>query len=802
MRNFLKKYKWHIFSFLLPLTIYLVFFLWKGCFTDKNILNADMRYQYQNLFQYLHDVLHGEATFPYTFSKGLGGGMYGSFFYYLASPINLLVYFFEDIPLFLTFMVVLKVSLSGLTMYTFLNYKSKDNKPYILLILSLAYALMGFNINYYVNIMWLDGVLLAPILLIGIDRILNKKGDFLYLITLFYSIFSNYYIGYILTVFSVIYFIYNYYLQYGENWKKEKRIILHFFIITFLVGMMTSFILIPSGIELLDTIRITLEENKRIINWNFLDLLAPNYIGFGNLNNPLNYHGFCIFSGTIMIPLIICYFYNKEISKKEKWATAIVYLLFIIPVIIPFFNRFWHLFTHPIGFNYRYSFLTTLFSIFICSRSLEKLEIPKKILKLYFFIFLLLSISLGYATSIAPDYYVFLDTSKIVVTLLFLGINIFLLLRNKKFWICVLLSIELVVNLSWIGIDSKMPLDGDYWGAKEKLNDFSTYCEENERCETKFGYTMNDSLFVNYSGVSVFLTTMNGRVTSFLAQASNYFYKRNFYVYHIDLMLDTLLGVSIMESRQKINGYELVSQYSFEDIPLYLQKNPYALSLGYSVSSNLKDFHSDSEGFFYLEEIMNTMDESNIPYIYKLPVQKVTNKKYVLEKNEKYPYLYVYGDTFSTINGEKIDSYVMVGDDYGVIYDIYGDTLEFAFDEEVESFDIYVLDVERLADFKKNREELIITSNSGNKIEGYITAKEDSILFTSIPYEKGWTVKIDGKEVKSYEIIDTFLAVDLPAGYHKITLEYSIYGLKSGILVSLISFLLLFVYERKKSTSH
>ena len=105
--NFFKKYKNYILAFLIPLFIYTLFFFIKGCFFENTMINADMQAQYLPLFEYLRDVLHGEADFPYTFSKGLGGGMYGTYFYYLSNPLNLLVYFFENVPLFLNILLLM-----------------------------------------------------------------------------------------------------------------------------------------------------------------------------------------------------------------------------------------------------------------------------------------------------------------------------------------------------------------------------------------------------------------------------------------------------------------------------------------------------------------------------------------------------------------------------------------------------------------------------------------------------------------------------------------------------------------------
>ncbi len=793
--KFIKKYRGYILSFLLPLIIYLLFFFWKGVFTDKTILNSDMAVQYQPLFQYLKDVLHGNATFPYSFSKGLGGGMYGSLFYYFANPLNLLVYFFENIPLFLTLLVILKLSLSGLTMYTFLKYKFKDEK--YLLVFSLAYAFMGYNINYYVSIMWLDGVVLAPIILLGIDCLLENKKDWLYIITLFAAIFLNYYIGYMLVVFSIIYFMYVFLLKYGKNWKKEKKQIFHFLLLTALVGLTTSFILIPSGLELLNVSRVTLNGGNRWINLNFLDFIASTYIGFGNLVNPLNYYGFLIFSGTIIIPLVICYFFNKKISRREKLLTAVVYSFFLLPIIFPIFNRLWHMFTLPIAFNYRYSFLTTLFTILIVIRSLKLLEIPKKPLIIYFTLYIVLSISLGFTSTKVSDYYIYITIPKIVVTVLLLGIYILLLLKNKIKLILILLVLELLANITWIGLESKMPSQGEYMEIKGTVESFSKQCEKNKRCEIKFGYSFNESFLGNYNGISSFISTMNGNVTQFLSKIGNTDEDRNYYIYHPDIVLDMLLGIKVLELQEKILDYELLEEYSVNSKTLYLYNNPYALELGYLVSSNLKDFTMEEEGFFYLQDILNVMVGEKTEYFYKLPLEKLNDREYKLVKDKKYSYLYLYGDEVININGKPLEKLLLSADTYGMIYDEYGDTFIFTFEEPVEKFEVYVLDMERIKEFKENRTELVIDQNTGNKIEGHIAAKENSTLFTSIPYEKGWRVLVDGEEVKPYEVLDTFLALDLEEGYHTITFEYHVYGLKLGFAVSIISFLFLLGYKYK-----
>ena len=136
--------------------------------------------------------------------------------YYLSTPFNILLYFFDNIENFFIFQILIKFSLSGLTMYKYLSYQNKNNSA---LIFSTAYALSSFMICNYFQMMWLDAYLLAPLLLLGIDKIIKEKKHLLYSVILFLIIASNYYTGYMCAVFAVIYFIYKYLLED----KKDKK---------------------------------------------------------------------------------------------------------------------------------------------------------------------------------------------------------------------------------------------------------------------------------------------------------------------------------------------------------------------------------------------------------------------------------------------------------------------------------------------------------------------------------------------------------------------------------------------------
>ena len=65
---------------------------------------------------------------------------------------------------------------------------------------------MGYSVAYAQNVLWLDAVILLPLACAGIDRLLAGKGAVGFALALATAIFTNFYMGYMLCVFSVLYF--------------------------------------------------------------------------------------------------------------------------------------------------------------------------------------------------------------------------------------------------------------------------------------------------------------------------------------------------------------------------------------------------------------------------------------------------------------------------------------------------------------------------------------------------------------------------------------------------------------------
>lgn len=81
----------------------------------------------------------------------------------------------------------------------------------------------------------------------------------------------------------------------------------------------------------------------------------------------------------------------------------------------------------------------------------------------------------------------------------------------------------------------------------------------------------------------------------------------------------------------------------------------------------------------------------------------------------------------------------------------------------------------------------------GDFINGSISARQDEKVITSIPYDEGFEVLVDGRPVKTQTVNKTFLGFDITEGDHQITIHYQAKGLVIGMFVSLIGILIFIV---------
>ena len=794
LNNFInKKNNKIILSFLIPLIIYTIIFYINGLLTNKTIILGDMRVQYYPLFNYLKEMLNGNNSIFYSFSKGLGGTMFGTIFYYLSSPLNILILFInkQQIPYFMTYLIILKLSLCGLTMYLYMKKKYKSNST-ILLIFSLLYSFMGYNLNYFINIMWIDVVILAPLVLIGLENILEGKSPKIYIIVLFISIFSNYYISYMLCIFCILYFIYEVLLRYDIKKEKKqiKEITKKFIISSLLTGLLCSFFLVPCIFEMINYGRNINDLNIINFDFNFLNIFSKSYIGSLNLNDNLNYTSMNIYCSAIVLPLVYFYFCSKKIEKKEKILTLIFMLTMILPCFIGILNYAWHLFTIPSFYSYRYSFLLCLLLIRIAYKS-YKTNIPKKTnIIIYLIFYTIISIYLIIITQYSK-YYEFLNYKLICLTF-FLSTLYMLILykspKNKDLIIEILLILECFINIFIIFNHSYFQetkiIDLKYTDIEKKYN--------NQRIEEEYFY--NTSLIYNYNGINSFLSTSNHRPIDFLNKIGLYNKKTNnlYNNRYQSILVDDILGLKNLIIEEGDNFKHLKNKEN------NIYENDNAFSIGYIIKNECNNLEFE---FLYDQKVFNCIfKESNEFYKEPEKIQE-TDDKIVYKVKENTPY-YVYYNLDEELENNIFDENekeILAIAHNSFIIKTENEKLEInAQNIDKEKLKIYYFDYETYNKKieKINLEQLEYNINK-NKLEGKINTN-GGILMITIPYEKGYKIKIDNKEINYKEVLDTFIGIDINSGTHEVLIEYEQPGLKIGNIITLISLLTTLLYIRNE----
>ncbi len=831
--TFIKKKKILFLSFIIPLLITVLIFILLGIFIngDNNILISDLRAQYLSFFNYYKSLFNGSSSLFYSFSNGLGSSTLGIIAYYLASPFNILIFLFNKANIIdiITIILILKIAVSGSTMFLYLKYHfNKENIS--LLIFSTCYALMSFSVNYYFNIMWFDGIYLLPLISLGIDSVINKNKYLLYGFSLFLGIITNFYIGYMLCIFSFIYYIYESYLKYGFEYKKDNyKHFFKFLKISVLIGLMASFIIIPTLSEISKNTG-NVDVNKSIFTGTSIgSLFARSYIGSHTFPYMLAIDIVNIYCGIIIQILVVFYFLNKKISFKEKLASVSILLIFTMSFLIEPFNIIWHGFTIPNGMNFRYAFIFCFFLIQIAYKSFNCINgITKKDYIIYGFSFIVISILLLFIN------YEYLSLTSILISIIFTIFYLLILYKNKSkkanILLILLVLIELACNF-YLSIDDYWFYSNESyeWHMKEFKSKINEYGNRSNyfRIEKNLNMSLNESLISDYNGISSFNSFVSNDIYKFAKQAG-YGVSLNKISYGDGNtpVIDSILGIKYMF----LSYVDYSSFYKVIDsipIPPYINEynktvnvyeNTYALGIGYLVSNNIKNYSKDeidyNNSFEYQNYLFRLMTNSNKNVLLPYDTKIIDNENISANINNNYPmFIYV---KFEDKDNDSVAIHIdnrMVMNYYDITNGIFNIKNSFhnqtvnlkvvGNNREIENSYIYYFDEdyfkEKLGELNKNNLNIEVFDN--DYIKGNIKVfDENKVLFTSIPYDDNWQVYVDDIKTDYYKVFDTFIGIDLSKGAHIIEFKYYPKELNIGIIISLLtaSYVVATVIRKKK----
>ena len=853
------KKKYYTISVLIPAVMILAIFLLFSIipFGHRTWLTIDLGQQYVDFFSYYQDtLLHHPEQFFYSFSKSIGGEMVSLWSYYLLSPFNLIFLLIprSAIAMGVSLLIFLKLVSCTVSFAVLLDVKFKQRNGTALLF-ALSYGFMSYLSANQFNVMWLDALIALPLIVLGVDALLQKRNPLYYVLPLSLTILSNYYTGYMICLFLGLYFPYAFLMMNDSfSWKTfGKQFVRFIFYSVLSIGLMMV-ILLPTFYSLLGS-----KGTATTIAWSLTSeynpLLMVSKLFLGSFDFQEMQKGYPnIFVGSLALFSFLSYFKEKRISLFQRLYALFITVIILISFNIEMLDKLWHAGQFPNWYSYRFSFLFSFWIVFLGYQwALKKKTIGVRETFVYFI--LILAAGIGFI--LFPQDY--LQGWQIALGFgLSMGIlySLILIGRGKRMHQKFLISfvvIELLLNsiitLSRLGYE----MNSEFTAYQASLSNWSTVLRpaENEfyRSEKTMLRSKNDSLQVPTYGVSHFSSTFEKETERFFDAIG--VRQGNAYVNYSNgtLLTDALLGIknTFIETtdatynerweRKDLEDFSTIA--SFDEG--HIVTNPNALSIAYPMKAILKSMKVPTNHPITMQNqlanaLSGTTSPKNIftkvPYettFENISASPVVYQRVQLEDNTRFGtitltftpetndpiYLEMAGtigeeDLEMTLNGEPYAFYPVQSKP--VLLSVaknqkgHPQTLQIivkADGFEFSKLSLYSLNTtllnERLEQTKA--QELKLETFSATQFSGTMDVLEDSTVLTTIPYSKGWKVWVDGQEVQTYKILDSLLGFTISKGAHHIEYRYTTPFLLEGSLVSLASLLLLsyILYKRKKT---
>lgn len=870
-RFFITDYQFPL-SFAIPLFILLLSYFIFGVypFGEESVLSLDLNGQYVYYYDYMYDVLAGKESIFYSWCRNLSGEFMGIIGYYLGSPFNFLVWIFPRTMITegLLTMMVCKVGAIGLCMSVYLS-RGKGFKPLTCIIFSVCYALCSYTIVQTMNPMWLDGVMILPIIAYGIEKLIDEGKFIMLTVSLVYAFVTCFYIGFMIAIFSAIYFLYCAVASHKEGLSRLfiGRGLL--FTGTALVSaMMSCYMLIPvynslsyGKFDFSEPDYSSVYTNFNLIE--FLDKLFPNTYDTVRMSGlPF------IYCGTIVLLFLPCYFFMKKIRGRDRIAGAVIISVLCVSMWICQVDMLWHGGQLPNWLPYRYSFMLSFLMTAFAAKAFDNIEeIRKKqlagIALAWFAVLVYIESQDNYLEDISRDTMDSLLVILPAMAILLIISAVVIQLKDKlhRKGICVILVavisaeafcntlVQIIRQDFDIVYSTKPSYNNVIDPTREVVDEIKANDDGFYRIEKTYFRTVNDPLACGMYGLSHSSSTLNAKPIALLSYLG--FTARSHYTRYSGAteITKSLFGVkyelscpdnstSNIKSRDDITVKENplampmaylvdkgVAQLSFTDAdplseissplsttePLKNQNVLLARMLGREYDQTNEYFTriiDDVElekvnvkqgkttdghhSFKKIEPNLNTelvytftMPETSALYMY-LP-SKYERQVNVWLNREVFLGTYFEGDNNSIMKigdfeaGESVTIGLTLTRD-----DLYFREAQFLYcnSEAIEA---------DLGELKANNAETVAERVAPTKVKITVNAQGDNtLLMTTIPVEKGWTVLVDGEKTDYIEVLDALIGVQLTPGEHTIEMSFVTAGYPAAVIISAAG-LLIFV---------
>lgn len=844
-------------------------------FGDYSFVEYDCLQQYMPFFAELHEKFgllgsEGISAFFYSFNGGLGYNFLAVFFYYLASPLNLIIAFVskESLLSAISILIVVKLALSAGTMGIYLSHsrylsaslgekigeENGGTRACLITAFSLGYALSSFMLGYGYNIMWLDAFMLFPIVMLGLERFLQDNKPVMYIISLFFVMSINYYIAFMICIFLVLWVMVNQSVISPEQDEKKKnsaflKLFGRFVGASVLSAGLAAVPLIVSAMALINTEGASMEMSGEFLYGNAFSFVISQFMFIKPIKASAVRGGTNLYSGVAVILLTVLIIFSKKNKNDKLRMMAIPIIMFFAMSFGPL-NFIWHGFHEQFGIPNRFAFML-IFTLLVYGYEIihyiSEIGIKRIIIAVIFVLIL------PFGLSILEDYNGLFDTTYVVaanvVLIIIYAILLISISRKKEKAngilkvFSLIMSIELLVNAVFAIKLNDLEISGYYMGyVNNRTTALQTAEQQNNyRVGIYDNIINNEDTYQGIHGISLFCSTQSGGVVDTMHKMGLSGSNNSYYYAGSSSIMDDLLGVRYVHMNTPYYtgraGYETLS--GTVDVTY---ENTNALYIGYAVNKDIMDFSTEGkfnpmlnqnnllyamtgEGgyvqpvdiqpeLFAVNAEATILDGGGVPYVGYTsdgvsPVEIMISLiipetgEYMIDVISSLIYqgdLVVNGNNIEagTIANRVINLNLNAGDSVMLHCNmaITGET-ENAFPIIITR---YNPEIEEAAINYLGAHQLNVNEMKSNRVLGTVEIPEGQMLFTSIPYDKGWKAYVDGHEVSTVKLMNAFVGVDTGAGSHTVEFVYTPVGLVQGIIIAAISwilFILLIIASRK-----
>lgn len=854
-RGILQRNKLILAAFCLPVILMLLAFLVMGIYPagENQIAVIDMYHQYVPFLGELQSKLQSGGSLFYTWNGAGGSNFWNLLAYYGASPLNLILVLFPKKFLMegVTLILLLKIGLAGSTMAVYLRAivweKDKRSADISLVGFATLYALCSYVMAYYWCIMWMDAVALLPLCILGLHKILDGRSGVFYTVCLALVVFINYYMAIMVCIFILFYYPVLYFIKVqgesaGHFFKTTGRAVGY----SLLGVLMSAVMLLPTWMSMQSTYYISADMPEKTELYNdLLDILNQMLP-----NAELTYREGLpnLYCGMFVVILLVFYWISRTIPLREKLLNGAFLVFLIFSLNINKLDFIWHGFHFPNQLPYRYTFMICFLLIAMAYQVFQRVD-EIRVNHLW----ILLAAGGGYyllAQKILTEHIKDLDLF-VYSGLAWLALYVAILLLYKKGRLPKNLLLILTVILLTCEMASNTCTSIDQVGTTQRSNyyaneaDIAKLVKKTEGTDDRFGRTeMNDNYILNcpamyhYKGISQFSSSLNANATALMEHigVEGAPDKNRFNYNQTDPVTNAMLNI-----RYLIGKNLPIDDSDFKQIAKSgnsrLYESIYPLSIGYMTADTIRTWNYEQENpFMVLDDYVRAVTQNKYTSVFTEiePVDvsaanielsstgdgmwdstlKNETKKsktiltYQAQQTGK-QYLFIEADDADaiTVSQEKKDDKIEIRNDCGSIVNLgeMDSGTEFTVTIEYKEgkggsvvSHVCTMDEAVWQDAYKmlSASMLDVTDYGDSCLKGTINVQEDGVFVTSVPYEAGWKLKVDGHTREINELIGgAWISTSLSAGEHQIELSFRPPGLIAGLLITLASIGLLIAAE-------